>query len=394
MIWRVLKVETQWQLPAYCAAAAAAGPWLGSPQSAKVIALTVLMMTVLQAEPHRRGSLFLAALPVPGRTLFAARVCWVLAHAWLPAASAAATILIFRHDVDAAAGLAEVALAITPFTLLIMSLRPEELGSVAVSRLLWIPGYVASFAIAMAAPAGLAAAVCAALSIGLFWWTWRRIPPGPQLAPVEAARSRAASGGGMAPAFAWWPILREMFPLQVLIWLPLLVFQAISSRWVFSPLMAFFPIIACLMRANWVLTLPVRRAVLLAVVLTVFALPALGGSWTVQGFATAVAVTALLLAAVDGWLAARHHRFLQLSRQVRGAWYTLAAAPFVWLMADALAHRGARTEYFLGLAVSRLGALPIGLCGLGLLWSAFRLFDGLEYLGPPPPTMWDRMSRA
>jgi len=402
MIWQILKRDPAWPMTiAFTVCAALAGPWLGNGNNAAVIALTVLMMSVLQAEPRRRGGLFLTALPVPARVIFIAHTLAVLAVVWLPVGAATAAILLFRRPLDMAARIAEVGLIITLWTTVLLSLRPRELTPVRGSRLVWLLGYVAGFLIVMEAPAGPAALICALLSAALFWRTWLLIPPAFQVAPVEVERGAEDHGGGNGPAFAWWPILREVFPLPVLLWVPLLVVQAVSGQWMFAPLMAFFPICACLARMNWVLTLPVPRRAVLAAILGVFTVPGLASWWRMGGPVSAAAGAVMILVAADGWLAARHHRFRRLPQSARLASYCIAAAPFVYVLADAFAHRGVRSEHFLNVFVNGVTALPVGLqaaAGLAaigaLLWIGVRLIDGMELTGPPPATMWDRMSRA
>jgi len=124
-------------------------------------------------------------------------------------------------------------------------------------------------------PWGAVLAISAALCAVLSWRLWSRLPEVFEVLPGEAQGTGAfpaaveAGTGAVTPgrltALVWLPLLRAIFPVRTLVFLPLIVIQFAGGQWLYVSLFGASAILSSLAYTEWVRALPVRRGPLLAV---------------------------------------------------------------------------------------------------------------------------------
>jgi hypothetical protein len=284
MIWQLVKRDSAWR-----------GALIGMALSAAVCALAhglimmfsgLVLMYWLRSDPQRRATDFQAALPIPASDLFLARVLAFFALAWLPVASGAAMLLLAGKPAEDVATLVEFGAKFSVLVLIVQSGRVREIASsrwgLAVTLLLFGPVVLPISPFGFV-PLAIELVVCATVGPLLFWNIWRQLPPAFEVLPAELTGQVSVPGNSAAPAFVWWPILRSLFQLRTLGFLPMIVFMAVGGQRLWVTMFCIFPVLAAMPRMSWVLGLPVRRGTLLAVILLpavmAFLLGVLLGNW-------------------------------------------------------------------------------------------------------------------
>ena len=416
MIWRLLKIDPVWRFAWWLAP-------VGVPLGvyAKTGGVDAIMTTApmigLAVTMTQRATLFTAALPVPARRLFLARVFANLAMIWLPCLVAILTAAALGRFVEAMPVIAETAALITLPMAITFSLRPREFSApirqMVVIAILLAIGTIAAI---VNGTGGAVAAVSAVISVVLFVRTWLVLPGSFQTAPVEARGKAARHRRARAPAIVWDPVLRSLFPPIAIGFLPMLFLESAPDLWVWSAIMTVFPFQLAITRSQWALALPIRRRPFLAAVFAICAAPAwLGYALNVLVFfpaaprtARSIVLNAATLVAVQlmfasGAIGILHHRFAHLPGAMRHSLSLLVFAPIA-VLGFGTAFRGGEwsNDLMRRLFAAISEALPsdlLGVTGVGaaavvmLFWIACRLFAGIEVPNIRQLTMGEMISR-
>ena len=169
--------------------------------------------------PHRRATLFEAALPIDGRQLFLARLLSRLAMVWLPVLAAILVILPGRSaNWPEVLGMLECGTFFTLAYLLPLSVRVRECAAPAGLLAAYWAGLAAAGALAWHfLPPGIFLSVFGLAGVLILLRTWLALPACFQVAPMKAVSSIASFRSTRdAPPLAWWPIVRSAsfgFPL-------------------------------------------------------------------------------------------------------------------------------------------------------------------------------------
>jgi len=242
-------------------------------------AIGFLMVIMLASRGNRRATLFEAALPIPGRTLIAARFLFILAAIWLPTGCAVA-MLMANGQAANAGDLCGSATVLTAAIVFAMTSRIEEFGSSTPSA-----PFLIGAVIAMTLPeiwTGHAAIVCAVAGLpaaGRLATVWPRIPAGFQAAPFEPRRARIERQTRLHGGWVGMlPLMRAALPRPVWPLLALVAVQALIGSAIYGAV-AGFGIPAMPRRAGrWLWAMPLSRPTLLAITALPFLL-CVGGSF-------------------------------------------------------------------------------------------------------------------
>ncbi|MBZ5726597.1 MAG: hypothetical protein LAP87_16550 [Acidobacteriia bacterium] len=234
----------------------------------------------MSAAPHRRATLFEAALPIAGRRLYLARVLSLEAMVWLPVLAGLLVMQFLKPDLSLAPPLVEAASIANLAILLPLAVRVRELACPKWPRVLVI-GLVYSFGVVawdLLAP-GVVVAACALASAAVFLKTWAAAPQSFQVAPFEAVDSLAIPQSTQTPPLlAWRPILRSAFwslsPLYFLLMLPMAMF---GSWFLFYGIFLIQGVSQSRQRTRWLYGLPLSYRALLWIALAPTLVPLIGG---------------------------------------------------------------------------------------------------------------------
>jgi hypothetical protein len=285
MIWQLVKRDPAWRGALILTPIGAVGCSV-LPREFIGMFVFVVGMFWFRSQPQQRATLFHAALPIRACDLFLARILALFAGVWLPLASGAALLLFVGKRVEDAATLVEIGAGFSVLVLVAQSSRVREIaGSPRASTIsvavVWIAGY--TIWQGQLVPRAVLLTVCALLCAVLFWNIWRQLPPAFEVLPAKLARQASRQGTTAAPVLVWWPILRSLFQLRTLGFLPMIVFMAVGGQRLWVSMFCIFPVLAAMPRLPWALGLPVRRGTLLAVILLptvmAFLLGVLLGNW-------------------------------------------------------------------------------------------------------------------
>ena len=287
MIWQLVKRDPGWRNALNCAAVSAvAGPLL--PREFIGMFGLLVAMCWFASLPHERATLFQAGLPIRARDLVLARILALFSGVWLPVACGAALMLLVGRPADDAATLVEIGAAFSVLVLAAQSLRVREIaGPMWALCVLMAIAWGAGALIAYSVPRAVVLAVCAVVCPLLFWNIWRQLPAAFEVLPAKLTRQVSSPGNAAAPALVWLPILRSLFPLRTVLFLPMFVFMPLSGQWLYISIFCFMPVLVALSNLPWMLGLPVRREALLAGALlpwlTLLLLGVLGSNWFAPG---------------------------------------------------------------------------------------------------------------
>src|SRR5579863_5803450 len=194
MIYELVRRDPAWKIAPFLALCAAAAGALGGMEVA-LFSLPMLYFFAFNiAWPHQRAIPFQAALPIAGRTIFAARAAALLAMVWMQIAAGSAAALVVHGPLPPAQTPAAPAFGLffTFVVLYVLTVRVEQCGG-----FLWLacPALGISlvalpFILAKPELAAGFAAVGAVGSFARFLWAWRRIPAGFQSAPYAAVAEK------------------------------------------------------------------------------------------------------------------------------------------------------------------------------------------------------------
>lgn len=225
-----------------------------------------LVFALLRAAPAVRASLYYAALPIDTRDLFLARMWALAAMLWLPVGVAALLSIPQGPSGDGRlAGLAASAGAASIIAAAALGRRVKQAG---VHTPLWLIPLIGLAFLVFAVRPALLLGGFGAVSAACLAAAWQRLPASFQIAPVEPAVSRGRPQARERTAFAWTPVLRSLFPLRSLAFLPLAVMDAGNASGIL-----ILPIFAATCTGigqpqnTWIFALPVHRRKLLAVCL-------------------------------------------------------------------------------------------------------------------------------
>jgi hypothetical protein len=263
MIWQLVKRDPAWRNALICAAASAVVCPLAPSEFLGMFAVIVAMCWV-GSQPNVRATLFQAGLPIRARDLFLARLVALFAGVWLPVATGAAVLLLLGKAAEDLENLSVIAAGFSVLVLAAQSWRVREidgssLGSI-VSLLLLFPAAL----LLRSATQPVFLDVCAVLCPLLFWNIWRQLPSAFEALPAKPEGDVSIRSHASAIAFVWSPILRSLFQWRTLAFMLLMVLPLASREWTLWTMFSLFAVLEVLPRMDWALTLPVRRASLLA----------------------------------------------------------------------------------------------------------------------------------
>jgi len=253
---------------------------------------------------NRRASLFQAALPIPARDLFVARLFSFVAGLWFILLNTAAACYVAGSGWSIPLLPLVIAAAMGAVTYLaLLSPRLRELrvptwmawallaGLGPAGYLVLFPGPLFSFS-----RPGIVLPVCAVAFAALLWRDLATMPKAFQIAPMDAVGAHPLNRrtGFVRPA--WWPVWRSLSrgsPLATLIFSAMFL---AAGMWSVVPVMLAAFLSAAWVSLRWLWPLPVDRRKILAMTLV----PPLLLSAAVQmiwpgGFARAAGVVALTL---------------------------------------------------------------------------------------------------
>lgn len=230
--------------------------------------LLVGSMLAMAHQANRRASRFEAALPIPARSLYTARVLALLSVFLFPALAAAGSILVFART--AAPGTVLAPLEMTPFFVLLAAIMlsvqaRQAQGPKWLFFVTYLPLYGAAMWAVKSQFAGPAALACAAVAAALLLRTWAAVPKAFQIAasgdlrPARAVK-KSASGGGVA----WGPVLRSVFSGVFIMFLCYLPGGSISGEWLLGGVFVPFLWLMVRQKTRWLWALPVNPRLLLA----------------------------------------------------------------------------------------------------------------------------------
>jgi hypothetical protein len=415
MIRHLLKIDPAWRLAWWLAPL---GVVLGVFADANIADEMVFVAPVIgiAMTVAQRATLFTAALPVPARTLFLARVLATLGVLWLPCLVAIATAAVLGRSSEAAPVVGEIAALLALPVAITFSLRPREfsrpLRQLAMATTLMAAGSV--YLVAQASR-GVIVAVAAVLSVLLLVRTWSVIPESFQAAPAEAREHMERPRKAWAPAIVWAPVLRSVFPTGAIGLLSPLFLQLIPGMWLWGVTIIVIPFQVAVTYSQWALTLPIPRRAFLAAVFAICSAPAWVGYvlnrfvWFPSAPRTArsiaLDVTALLvvqLITANLVTAALHHRLQRLPGAVRHPLSVLGYLPIFVACGFIISNAERSLDSAPRLLAALSGALPsnsfvvigAGLAAVALLfWSAYRLFERIEAPNLRQLPFWGRMNQ-
>ncbi len=278
MILRLLKRDPAWKIGVGVASLTVVQllsvvPGGPDPHWTRLLFVQASLIIAVFWCPHRRATLFEAALPIEGRQLFLARLLSRLALVWLPVL---AGILVALSVPDTGwpevLGMLECGILFTLACLLPLSVRVQECAIPAgLLAALWT-GLAAAGALAWHfLPPGPFLAVFALAGALILLRTWFAIPASFQVAPMQEVGSTSSPRSTRdAQPLAWWPVVRSagfVMPLG------LFAMGVYLGRWgdLSVPSVAIFVIMANVyarQRTRWLYALPLSfRALALVTVI-------------------------------------------------------------------------------------------------------------------------------
>jgi hypothetical protein len=161
----------------------------------------------------RRASLFHAALPIPARDLFIARLLSLLAAIWFLILAIAGASYVVGHAEPSISVLPLIAASAvsTLAVLVLLSARLQELSAPrGLANWLLFPFLLAGTLVSFVRP-GIVLVVCGGTIAALLWRDLALMPKAFQVAPAEAITERPSRCANGSPRPVWWPLFRSMF---------------------------------------------------------------------------------------------------------------------------------------------------------------------------------------
>jgi hypothetical protein len=247
-------------------------------------AVALLPALLLAARNNQRATLFDAALPIPGQTLFTARLLFLLAAICLPVC-ASAGLLLARAQTEAAAEFCASGMVITAAAVFAMTSRIEEFESSVPRAVFFAVAVIAVFVPPFWGVQATAIVLLGAglLAAGRLMVVWPQIPAGFQAAPIEARPARVerqalAHGGGRPIGIL--PLFRAAMPRLVLIMLLVIALQGLLGSWIYGVVAGFGVPGMARRSSRWLWGLPISRRTLLAITIVPY-LACMAGSFAV-----------------------------------------------------------------------------------------------------------------
>jgi hypothetical protein len=279
MIWELYRRESPWILFAGVALAAGWAAAVPPDESLPVIAVIIPGMMLLAAGVSRRATLFEAALPIPGRSLFVARLLSFLTVIWAPIVTVGTATSGRGATGDELAGVVAAGMVLTAAGVFSLTARIEEFSSTVPRMAQIVAGaIIIGLLQAWSGHSGVVALFFAAAAGARLFAVWPRIPAAFQAAPIEPRPAPdAARHIAPLPALALLPVLRSAFPWTVIIMLGVIVLQGVIGGWTYG-VIAGVGIPGMVRRASrWMWALPVSRPALLAISVLPYVVAMAGG---------------------------------------------------------------------------------------------------------------------
>lgn len=236
--------------------------------AASTLFLFVGFMLAFACQANRRASRFEAALPIPGRSLYLARVLALLALFVVPAVAASASVWIFRKSVAPGSVLAP--LQMTGFCMLqvaaLLSVHVRQAqGPKGLFFAVCLPVLLGAQWAVKSHVAGRVSLACAVVAAALLLGTWAAVPKSFQLAePGDLRPARARKVSVNLGAVAWGPVLRSVYSIVFIMFLFSL--RVRSGEWINGGVYVPFLWLIARQKTRWLWALPVRPRLLLATI--------------------------------------------------------------------------------------------------------------------------------
>jgi hypothetical protein len=365
--------------------------------------LNFLLYALVFSLTRYRATLFQAALPIPARDLFMARLLPLLAVVWIPllAAVGAGYVVGARATSIRALWLIAVGAVCTAAGIVLLSVRLRELSAPRVLANFLLLSALTGGVVSIFWP-GIVLAVCAGMIAALLWRDLASMPKAFQVAPADAAAGRLARRWIGFARPVCWPVFRSMFTGQssgMFIWSAAMLLNPWSS-FMAGLMLGVFISRGGRTSMSWVWPLPVsRRKVLALGLLPVLVLEAAVLAARPAGFIQAVELVVVALLSTSFFLA-----MINWNRLRAGARFLVACGltsclcgPIALSYFDISRmdrihqHRFSRsyTAEYLAAHLARIPPpllllLVVGtLAGLGALyWLAQRQFEAADFLPP------------
>jgi uncharacterized membrane protein YidH (DUF202 family) len=372
-------------------------------QQASTIPAAVLLnilLLALVAVARYRATPFQAALPIPARDLFMARLLPILAVIWIPllAAVGAGYLAGARASSPRFQWLIAEGAVSTVGVLVLLSARLRELSAPrALINWFFLP-YMLTGALVSVVWPGIVLAVCAATIAAWLWRDLAAMPKAFQVAPADAAAEQPARHRTRFARPVWWPVLRSMFarqPRAMLAYSVMFLLYPMAS--VIASLMLALFVFQGWVSMRWVWALPVSRRRILALGL----LPLLALETAVQaakpaGFIQAGEFVTVALLCTSCHLAIRSWKGLRAGAKFLVATGSIVCVcgPISLSLADVHYGKGIRSHYWRSYTAEYVAAhlvrFPPGilliliagtLIALGALyWLLQRQFETADFL--------------
>jgi hypothetical protein len=267
----------------------------------------VFLFLVLQSQ---RG-LYEAALPIDPRDLWLSRVLSLLAMIWLPLSVVLAAGLPRLPLFEGGAVCTVIVLAVKRVGIRELT-APKWLGRIAQAFfvcVLLMPNFFRPLKAvhwpALPSP-GSVLAICLPAGVALFWWGWTSVPTSFQISPISSPHRVAGGPSG----FAWSPDFLSIYGSRQMPLLIVLVFAYMASGHYGVGILAAIPQPAIRAQCRWLLSLPVSRRKLFALI----AFPATAA--TILGF-----LASIFLA--TGHALSTRVRFVEVAAELAVAYFVI-----------------------------------------------------------------------
>jgi hypothetical protein len=228
-------------------------------------------MLTLGYQAQRRATVFEAALPIAAPSLYIARALAIFAGLLIPALAASASILAFGGAAASSKALAPVEMTsfCTLQAAMMLSVQPRLLsGPRWLFFVLYLPIILLAMWAAKSHVVGLAAMVCAAITLALVLTTWAKVPKTFKIGVDRGfhfGRSSRETAGSWH--VAWGPVLRSVFSGVFLLWLLFLPGGCLRGEWINGIVCLPFLWIFARVKTRWLWALPVKSWQLLATII-------------------------------------------------------------------------------------------------------------------------------
>jgi len=366
MIWQLVRRDQDWRMLGWVTLGLWVGTLAGTVFSHPRVTAESLFSSALpnmlfgclvlgfMFGANRRAALFQAALPIPARDLFVARLFSYVAGLWFVLLNTAAACYVAGSGPSIPLLSLIMAAAMGAVTYLaLLSLRLRELSvptwmAYALLAGLGPAGYLVLFPgpLFFFARPGIVLPVCAVTFAALLWRDLASMPMAFQVAPMDAVAERLAKSGAGLVRPVWWPVWQSALHGRSSLFLVMLAIWLAMGMWWIVPLMIASFVVNALVSLRWLWPLPVERRKMLAMILLAPLLlsAAVQVVWP-AGFVRAVELVALTLLLISASLAMYKRNGLPAPARlvVQLLYFIVFLGPFAIVTVDAFHGKGSHS---------------------------------------------------